>query len=174
VQGTLAYWTLAYCLPRQISFSVPISSVRGGIGRRLSLVSSFGGKIATAHFCAVPVAVANSAACSPLLVRMQQIGRMPEHPRRSRCESGCPRSTLGVMHHGFAPRGHNYALILQAVGLARSPSLMSWSCNTKHGYMMRSDFVLHGSGMMHDSSDGVSNNVLLRRAPRFRHAVAQT
>jgi hypothetical protein len=33
---------------------------------------------------------------------------------------------------------------------------------------------LHCSGMMHDSSDGVSNNVLFHRAPRFRHAVAQT
>src|SRR5213595_2926380 len=49
VQGTLAY-----CLPRQISFSAPISSVRGGIGRPLSFVSSFAGKIAAAHFCAVP------------------------------------------------------------------------------------------------------------------------
>ena len=40
--------------------------------------------------------------------------------------------------------------------------------------MMRHSFVLHGSGMMHDSSDGVSNNILLHHAPRFRHAVAQT
>jgi len=59
-------------------------------------------------------------------------------------------------------------------GACEVTSLMSWSCNTKHGCMMRSDFVLHGSGMMHDSSDGVGNNVLFHRAPRFRHAVAQT
>src|SRR5438552_15423630 len=48
VQGTLAC-----CLPRQISCSAPISSVRGGVSRPLSFVSSFGGKIAAAHFCAV-------------------------------------------------------------------------------------------------------------------------
>ena len=46
--------TLAYCLPRQISCSAPISSVRGGVSRPLSFVSSFAGKIAAAHFCAVP------------------------------------------------------------------------------------------------------------------------
>jgi hypothetical protein len=48
-----------------------------------------------------------AVACSPLLVRMQQIGRMAEHPLARPMREWLPEIDFGVMHHGFAPRGHN-------------------------------------------------------------------
>ncbi len=112
-----------------------------------------------------------AVAYSPLLVRMQQIGLMAEHPLARPMRAWLPEIDFGVMHHAL--RGHNHALILQAARRARSPH----SCRgvaIRNTDTMRSSFVLHGSAMMHDSLDGVSNNVLFHRAPRFRHAVDQT
>jgi hypothetical protein len=48
-----------------------------------------------------------AVACSPLLVRMQQIGRMAEHRLAQPMRVWLPEIDFGVMHHGFAPRGHN-------------------------------------------------------------------
>jgi len=58
-----------------------------------------------------------AVARSPLLVRMQQIGRMAEHPLARPMREWLPEIDFGVMHHGFAPHGHNHALILQAAGV---------------------------------------------------------
>jgi len=116
VQGTLAY-----CLPRQISFGVPISSVRGGIGRPLFLVSSLAEKSPAAHSCAV--AGHRRELGRVLTASRPDATNWPDArtPAAQPMREWLPWIDFGVMHHGFAPRGHNYALILQAAGLARSP-----------------------------------------------------
>jgi hypothetical protein len=82
-------------------------------------------------FALCPVAVANSAACSPLFVPMQQIGRMAEYPLAQPMREWLPEIDFGVMHHGFAPRGHTDP---SGGGACEVTSLNSWSCNTKRGY----------------------------------------
>ena len=169
----MVHGTPAYCLPRQISFNAPISSARAALAGHCLLFRPLAEKSPQRIFALCRVAAANSAACLMLLVRMQQIGRMAEHPTAQPMREWRSWIDVGVMHRGPTPRGHNQALILQAAGLARSPhSTRGVAIRTTD--TMRPSLVLHGSGMMHDSSDGVSKNVLLHHASRFRHAVAQT
>jgi|GraSoiStandDraft_36_1057302.scaffolds.fasta_scaffold1288109_1 hypothetical protein len=75
VQGTPAY-----CLPRQISFNAPISSARAALAGLCFLFRPLAEESPQRTFALCRVAAANSAACLMLLVRMQQIGRMAEHP----------------------------------------------------------------------------------------------
>ena len=102
VQGTPAY-----CLPRQISFNAPISSARAALAGLCFLFRPLAEESPQRTFALCRVAAANSAACLMLLVRMQQIGRMAEHPLARPTREWLPEIDFGVMHHGFAPRGHN-------------------------------------------------------------------
>src|SRR5467141_3390364 len=104
--------TPACCLPPQTSFGAPISSARGGVGRPFSCFV-LGRKNRRGAFMR-SAGSPDPAACSRLRIRMQQIGRKAEHPRRSRLREWLPDRFWCDASRVPPRRGCNDFLILQA------------------------------------------------------------
>jgi len=150
--------TPACCLPGQISFSAPISSARGGIGRPFFCFVLWR-KSPRRIFALCPVAVAYSAACSRLRIRMQQIGRMAEHPRRSRLREWLPDRFWCDASRVCPPRGCSDFLILQARDL--------------RGHVLELQYETRVDDEPASFAGGQQQR-FVPCAPRFRHAVTQT
>src|SRR5882724_5540024 len=104
VQGTLAY-----CLPRQISFSAPISSARRHWSAIVFCFVLWRKNRRSAFFAPCRVAVANLAACSPLS-RPDATNRPDRRTPAAPMREWLPGIDLELIHHGLAPRGHNHVL----------------------------------------------------------------
>src|SRR6266403_1429382 len=167
VQGTPAY-----CLPRQISFNAPISSARAALAGHCLLFRPLAEKSPQRIFALCRVAAAK-------LGRVLNASR-PDATNRpdGRTPFGAADARVTALDRPWSDASRVYSAWSQP---GSDPS-GGGACESPHSTrgvaiqttdMMRHSFVLHGSGMMHDSSDGVSNNILLHHAPRFRHAVAQ-